>query len=111
MENPIDTTSTYRFPLKSNSFPFIYQSTDGSGIPLGGVQFKTTGPPTKATVSFGTNLKSSRSTEMKKRKQTKIIFKQIQGKTRLFSTHQHCVCFLLCVYAVDIYYADDLNSS
>lgn len=66
---------THRFPLKSNSFPFIYQSTDGSGIPLGGVQFKTTGPPTKATVSFGTNLKSSRSTEMKKKEKEKIRYK------------------------------------
>lgn len=53
---------TYRFPLKSSNLPFIYQRTDGSGIPRGGVQFKTTGPPTKATVSFGTKRKSSRNT-------------------------------------------------
>lgn len=53
---------TYLFPLKSNNFPFIYQSTDGSGIPRGGVQFNTTGPPTKATVSFGMRRKSSRNT-------------------------------------------------
>lgn len=55
---------TYRLPLKFSSFPFIYQSTDGSGTPFGGVQFKTTGPPTKATVSFGINLKSSRNTKV-----------------------------------------------
>lgn len=50
---------TYLLPLNSNSFPFIYQSTDGSGIPRGGVQFKTTGPPTNAIVSFGIDRKSS----------------------------------------------------
>lgn len=61
-------TFTYLFPLKSNSFPFIYHSTDGSGIPRGGVQFSTTGPPTKATVSLGTNRKSSRNTETKQKK-------------------------------------------
>lgn len=39
-----------------------YHSTEGSGIPRGGVQFSTTGPPTRATVSFGTKRKSSRNT-------------------------------------------------
>lgn len=67
------SAATHRLPLKSNNFPFIYQSTDGSGTPFGGVQFKTTGPPTKATVSFGTNLKSSRNTEMRKKTQKKKI--------------------------------------
>lgn len=55
----------YLFPLKSNNFPFMYQSTLGSGMPLGGVQFSTTGPPTNATVSFGTKRKSSRNTATK----------------------------------------------
>lgn len=45
----------------------MYHSTDGSGIPRGGVQFSTTGPPTKATVSFGINRKSSRKTAEKNR--------------------------------------------
>lgn len=62
---------THRFPLKSSNFPFIYHNTDGSGIPRGGVQFKTTGPPTKATISFGTNLKSSRNT-MERKKEIKF---------------------------------------
>lgn len=56
----------YLFPLKSKSFPFMYQSTDGSGTPRGGVQFRTTGPPTKATVSLGSSRKSSRNTANKK---------------------------------------------
>lgn len=55
----------YLFPLKSNSVSSLYHRTDGSGIPRGGVQLSTTGPPTKATVSFGTERKSSRSTENK----------------------------------------------
>lgn len=55
---------SYLLPLKSSDFPFIYHSTDGSGIPRGGVQFSTTGPPTNATVSFGNNRKSSRNTAM-----------------------------------------------
>lgn len=54
---------TYRFPLRSNNFPLKYHSTDGSGIPRGGVQFMTTWPPTSATESRGTNRKSSFSTE------------------------------------------------
>lgn len=37
----------------------MYQSTEGSGMPRGGVQLSTTGPPTRATVSFGTKRKSS----------------------------------------------------
>lgn len=63
----------YLFPLKSNKVSSLYQRTDGSGIPRGGVQLSTTGPPTKATVSFGTERKSSLSTENKKEK--KIIKK------------------------------------
>lgn len=63
---------THRFPLRSNSFPFMYQSTDGSGIPRGGVQLSTTGPPTKATVSLGTSRKSSRKTARKKGTKNKL---------------------------------------
>lgn len=62
-QNSIENIA-HLFPLKSNIFPFKYQSTDGSGTPRGGVQFITTGPPTRATVSFGINLKSSRRSEI-----------------------------------------------
>lgn len=61
--NELNLYCFYLLPLKSSNLLFMYQSTDGSGIPRGGVQFSTTGPPTIATVSFGTRRKSSRNTE------------------------------------------------
>lgn len=57
----------YRFPLKSSNFPFIYHKTEGSGIPRGDSQFRTTDPPTRATVSLGTKRKSSLNTENQNR--------------------------------------------
>lgn len=65
----------------------MYQSTDGSGTPRGGVQLSTTGPPTKATVSFGTRRKSSRNTadEMRKKREHQhfIMLKGNQKKEDL----------------------------
>lgn len=52
----------YLLPLISSNLPSLYHSTDGSGIPLGGVQLRTTGPPAKATVFFGMARNSSLST-------------------------------------------------
>lgn len=67
----------------------MYQSTDGSGTPRGGVQLSTTGPPTKATVSFGTRRKSSRNTanEMREKKRTSAFYYvERESKKRRFGS-------------------------